>query len=66
MDFSVGDIVKMKKRHPCGGDEWLILRTGADFRIQCKTCGHSVMLPRVKFEKNAKKTIGHEDVKEFL
>lgn len=57
MDFNIGDIVKMKKAHPCGSDEWEILRVGADFRIKCRGCGHLVMLPRVKFEKNVKKVI---------
>ena len=57
MDFNVGDIVQMKKNHPCGGNEWEILRTGIDFRIKCVKCGHMVMLPRVKFEKGIKKFI---------
>ncbi|HIT73526.1 DUF951 domain-containing protein [Tyzzerella sp. An114] len=57
MDFNVGDIVQMKKNHPCGGNEWEILRTGIDFRIKCIKCGHMVMLPRVKFEKGFKKFI---------
>lgn len=57
MDFSVGDIVQMKKTHPCGGTQWEILRTGIDFRIKCTTCGHMVMLPRAKFEKSVKKII---------
>ena len=42
----------MKKPHPCGCDIWEILRTGADFRIKCTGCGHQVMIPRHKFEKN--------------
>lgn len=57
MDFSVGDIVQMKKTHPCGGTQWEILRTGIDFRIKCTTCGHMVMLPRTKFEKSVKKIV---------
>ena len=57
MDFKIGDIVKMKKNHPCGGNEWEILRTGIDFRIKCLKCGHMVMLPRTKFEKGFKKFI---------
>ena len=40
MDFSVGDIVQMKKKHPCGSDSWEILRVGMDFRIKCCGCGH--------------------------
>ena len=55
MDINVGDIVKMKKKHPCGSDEWEILRIGIDFKMKCCGCGHMVMLPRVKVEKNTKK-----------
>ena len=55
MDFKVDDVVKMKKKHPCGGFEWKIRRVGMDFRIECTTCRHSVMLPRAKFEKNIDK-----------
>lgn len=55
--FAVGDVVEMKKPHPCGSKEWEVLRTGADFRIKCRGCGHSVMLPRPKFEKGVKKII---------
>lgn len=54
MNFAVGDIVKMKKQHPCGGYEWEILRVGMDFRIKCTNCAHQIMLPRKKFEKNIK------------
>ena len=57
MDFSVGDIVQMKKSHPCGSDKWEVLRVGMDFRIKCLGCGHMVMLPRVKFEKNVLKSL---------
>ena len=57
MDYQVGEKVKTKKQHPCGSDEWEILRVGADFRIKCLGCGHMVMLPRVKFEKAVKKRL---------
>ncbi len=57
MNFSIGDIIKMKKPHPCGGDEWEVLRTGIDFRIRCCKCQHQVMLSRIKFEKGVKKII---------
>ena len=50
----VGDVVKMKKPHPCGSDEWQITRTGMDFGMNCCGCGHFVMLARGKFEKAAK------------
>ncbi|MDI6619117.1 MAG: DUF951 domain-containing protein [Clostridiales bacterium] len=55
--FYVGDVVQMRKQHPCGGFQWEVMRVGADFRIKCLTCGHQVMLPRVKFEKAVKKVI---------
>jgi len=57
MDIRLNDILVMKKPHPCGNNEWEILRIGADFRIKCCKCGHLVMLPRPKFEKGVKKII---------
>ena len=54
MDFSVGDIVQMKKSHPCGSAQWEILRTGIDFRIKCCGCGHMVMVTRKLVEKNTR------------
>lgn len=57
MQLSVGDVVMLKKPHPCGGHNWEILRTGIDFRIKCLTCGHSVMLPRTRLEKGIKRII---------
>ena len=44
--YEVGDIVKLKKQHPCGSNEWEILRVGADFRLKCLGCGHQVMVTR--------------------
>lgn len=57
MDVRVGDILKMKKPHPCGGTEFDVLRSGMDFRIKCRKCGREVLLPRLKCEKNIKKII---------
>ncbi|MDO5001455.1 MAG: DUF951 domain-containing protein [Eubacteriales bacterium] len=54
MDIQVGDILTMKKEHPCGSREWQVLRTGADFRLRCCGCGREVMGPRSKFEKNVR------------
>jgi len=54
MDIQVGDILTMKKTHPCGGRTWQVLRIGADFKLRCTTCGREVMGPRTKFEKNVK------------
>src|SRR5690606_33516314 len=52
--FYLGDVVQMRKPHPCGDDRWEVLRTGMDFRIKCLGCGRVVMLPRRKFEKQVK------------
>ena len=49
--FEVGDVVKLKKPHPCGSHEWEILRVGADFRLKCMGCGHQVMTERKMVEK---------------
>ncbi|MBQ3816801.1 MAG: DUF951 domain-containing protein [Clostridia bacterium] len=57
MDIKVGDKLLMKKKHPCGADTFLVLRIGMDFKIKCTGCGHEVMVPRVKAEKNVKKVI---------
>jgi len=51
MDIRVNDRVLMKKQHPCGGREMLVLRTGMDFRLRCTTCGREFMTPRLKIEK---------------
>lgn len=52
MDIRLNDILTMKKAHPCGSRTWRVLRTGADFRLKCLGCGHELMLPRSKAEKN--------------
>ena len=57
MDIHVGDVLKMKKAHPCGSQEWSVLRAGMDFTLRCMGCGHDVMLPRAKAEKNIRKIL---------
>lgn len=52
MDINVGDIIKLKKQHPCGSKEWEVLRVGMDFRLKCMGCGHQIMIPRKQVEKN--------------
>ena len=54
MEINVGDIVKLKKQHPCGSFEWEVLRSGADFRLKCTGCDHQVMVPRTKLEKSVR------------
>lgn len=52
--YEVGDVVKLKKPHPCGSYEWEILRVGADFRLKCLGCEHQMMVERKMVEKNAR------------
>lgn len=55
--FHLNDVVEMKKPHPCGVNAWKVIRMGADIRIKCEGCQHSVMIPRREFEKKMKKVI---------
>ncbi len=55
--YSIGTKVIMKKQHPCGGNEWIIIRTGADIKIQCLKCNRTIMIPRIEFNKKIKKII---------
>ena len=57
MDVRLQDILVMKKEHPCGSREWLVLRTGMDFRLRCQGCSHEVLLPRSKSEKNIRQIL---------
>ncbi|GFI48932.1 hypothetical protein IMSAGC020_00127 [Lachnospiraceae bacterium] len=52
--YEVGDVVTLKKQHPCGSKEWEILRVGADFRLKCQGCGHQIMIARKLVEKKHK------------
>ena len=61
MDVRVGDVLRMKKAHPCGSVEFTVLRVGMDFKIRCNGCGREVMLPRKKAEKALKKIISPAD-----
>ena len=55
MDIHVGDVLELKKQHPCGSREWQVLRVGMDFKLKGAGCGHELMLPRSKAEKSVKK-----------
>lgn len=57
MDVRVGDVLEMKKQHPCGARRFLVLRSGMDFRLKCEGCGHEMMVPRAKIEKNIRKIV---------
>jgi len=54
MDISVGDVLTLKKKHPCGSNMWRTLRIGADFKLKCLGCGHEIMSPRRKVENSIK------------
>lgn len=56
-EFGLGDVVQMKKPHPCGANEWQVIRMGMDIRIKCENCGRSVMIPRSQFERQMKKVL---------
>jgi hypothetical protein len=55
--FQLGDVVQMKKAHPCGTNEMEIIRMGMDIRVRCLGCQHSVLIPRAKFESKMKKVL---------
>ena len=55
--FDLGDIVEMKKQHPCGSKNFEVIKLGADIKIKCTGCGRIIMLPRSKFQKDAKKLV---------
>ena len=55
MDIQIGDVLELKKTHPCGSRRWKVLRVGMDFKLKCLGCGHEVMTPRAKAEKAIKK-----------
>lgn len=56
-EINLGDVIQTRKPHPCGGDTWVVIRTGADIKIKCQSCGRIVMLDRAVFLKRRKKVI---------
>ena len=54
MEFRAGDVVRLRKPHPCGGFEWTVLRIGGDIGLKCETCGRRLMLPRRELERRLK------------
>jgi len=57
MDIQPGDVLELKKPHPCGSRQWEVLRAGMDFKLRCLGCGREQMLPRSRAEKSVKKII---------
>ena len=60
MDIRLGDVLVMKKPHPCGSRQWSVLRVGMDFRLKCTGCGHEVLIARAKAEKNIRQVLRSE------
>ncbi len=58
-DLLLGDLVQMRKTHPCGSDKWTVIRVGADIKIRCSGCGRIVMMDRADFTKRMKKVLAH-------
>ncbi|WP_251862182.1 DUF951 domain-containing protein [Clostridium sp. Marseille-Q2269] len=61
-NFDLGDIVEMKKSHPCGSNRWEIIRMGADIKIKCLGCNRIIMIPRSTFEKRLKNILEHKEI----
>jgi len=57
VDYGMNDIVSMKKTHACGENRWKVIRLGMDIRIKCEKCGHSVLIPRVRFDRLVRKIL---------
>lgn len=63
-EIRLGDVVQMRKTHPCGSDRWTVIRIGADIKIKCLGCGRIVMMERADFVKRRKKTVEQGPVPE--
>jgi hypothetical protein len=60
LQLAIGDIVRLRKPHPCGGFEWEIMRVGADIRLKCLTCGRRILVPRSRVEKQIKSIVSRQ------
>ena len=61
IDILLGDVVQMRKPHPCGGDTWRVVRLGAEIGMRCLTCNRKVLLPRAEFERRIKRFVSRGD-----
>ncbi|HUW63689.1 MAG TPA: DUF951 domain-containing protein [Spirochaetia bacterium] len=59
--YRVGDVVRLKKPHPCGGDLWSVMRTGIDFRVRCLKCDRVLMLARPQFERSVRQLVSQAE-----
>jgi len=60
-EINLGDTVRLKKPHPCGGDTWEVVRLGADIGLRCLGCGRRILIPRADFERRVKATAGDKE-----
>lgn len=58
--FNTNDILEMKKMHPCGGVRFRVIYVGSDVKVRCETCGHELIIPRIKLEKKIKRIISEQ------
>lgn len=61
MKYTLGSKVIMKKGHPCGTNEWEIIRVGVDIKLKCVNCGRTIMMDRIEFERKLKKVVENEE-----
>lgn len=61
MEINVGDVVELKKTHPCGGKTWRVLRVGLDIGLECTTCNRYVLIPRRRFERSVKRFVSRDE-----
>ena len=66
MEIKIGDVLVMKKPHPCGSFEFTVLRVGMDFRLRCAGCGHEFLISRQKAEKSTRQVVSKESTGESL
>jgi hypothetical protein len=59
--YRIGDVVRLRKTHPCGSTDWEVTRTGIDFGLKCLGCGRRIMIPRAKFERSVRQILKHGD-----
>ena len=57
MDLYLGDVVRLRKKHPCGSYEWQVIRLGADIGIKCQGCNRRVLLPRRELERKIREFV---------
>ena len=62
MEITLGDVVRLRKKHPCGSDQWQVVRVGADIRIRCLGCGRMVLLQRQTFERRVKALVSRGEL----